>query len=438
MYRIGDFSRIANVTVKTLRYYAREGLLTPVWVDRFTSYRYYSLEQLPRLNRILALKDLGFSLEEIKPLLNSTLPVEELRGILSRKKTELELRLRSEQHRLVRVEQRLEQIEHESELSNSDVVLRTLKSCTCAFANTFAATWEQVPAARLALFQLITAYCEHQHIRIRGPWFSMLESPEYDERDIGINLGVCMDSGAKIPFSTNSEPVRFDRTPAISQAACLLGSLDSLPPLPALMHWIDLNGYRISGSTRMVYLGDPAESGFTKGVVEVQVPVTLRSEELKIIKEMEMEPVKYETLPAFKVMGMKYRGKNENQEIAAMWGSINKRAHEIPMQGECAFGVCLMLPGEQEGVFEYIAGFKVTPGVQPPEGMVVIDVPENRYAVFEHRGSLQTLGSTYKKIAEWWKSSGNHPVGEYDMEVYDEKFKDFSPDSIFYIYEPVK
>ncbi len=438
MYRIGDFSRITNVTVKTLRYYAREGLLTPIWVDRFTSYRYYSLEQLPRLNRILALKDLGFSLEEIKPLLNTTLPVEELRGILTRKKTELELRLRSEQHRLVRVEQRLDQIEHESELSNSDVVLRRLKACTCALADTFAATWEQVPAARLALSKLITGYCEQLHIRIRGPWFSMLESPEYDERDIQINLGVCVDSGAVIPNSAGSEPVRFERTLAVGQAACLLGNLDSLPPLPALMHWIDLNRYQINGSTRMVYLGDPAESGFTKGAVEVQVPVTLRSEELKIIKEMEMEPVKYETLPAFKVMGMKYRGKNENQEIAVMWGNLNKRLQEIPMEGKCAFGVCLMLPGENEGVFEYVAGFKVSSGAKPPEGMVVIDVPENRYAVFEHRGSLQILGNTYKKIAEWWKSSGQQPVGEYDMEVYDEKFKDFSPDSVFYIYEPVK
>lgn len=438
MYRIGDFSRIANVTVKTLRYYAREGLLTPVWVDRFTSYRYYSLEQLPRLNRILALKDLGFSLEEIKPLLNTSLPAEDLRAILERKKTELESRLRSEQHRLVRVEQRLEQIEHESELSNSDVVLRKLKSCTCALANTFAATWEQVPDARLALFRVITGFCENQHVRIRGPWFSLLESPEYDERDIQINLGVCVDSGGVIPAGAGYEPVRFERTLSISQAACLLGNLDSLPPLPALMHWIALNGYQINGSTRMVYLGEPADIGFTKGVVEVQIPVVLRTEELKLIKENEMEPVKYETLPAFKVMGMKYRGKNENQEISAMWGTLNTRAHEIPMVGECAFGVCLMLPGEQEGVFEYIAGFKVSPAAQPPEGMLVIDVPENRYAVFEHRGSLQTLGSTYKRIAEWWKSSGHQPVGEYDMEVYDDKFKDFSPDSIFYIYEPVK
>jgi DNA-binding transcriptional MerR regulator len=59
MLKIGDFSRLGQVTVKTLRHYGQLGLLKPAWIDRYTGYRYYSLEQLPRLNRILALKELG-------------------------------------------------------------------------------------------------------------------------------------------------------------------------------------------------------------------------------------------------------------------------------------------------------------------------------------------------------------------------------------------
>lgn len=66
--KIGDFSRLTFVSVKTLRYYDELGLLRPVRVDEFTGYRYYSADQLPRLNRILALKDLGLSLEEVKKL----------------------------------------------------------------------------------------------------------------------------------------------------------------------------------------------------------------------------------------------------------------------------------------------------------------------------------------------------------------------------------
>jgi DNA-binding transcriptional MerR regulator len=57
MIKIGDFSKLAHVTVKTLHHYGELGLLPPAHIDRYTGYRYYSLEQLPRLNRILALKE---------------------------------------------------------------------------------------------------------------------------------------------------------------------------------------------------------------------------------------------------------------------------------------------------------------------------------------------------------------------------------------------
>ena len=152
-----------------------------------------------------------------------------------------------------------------------------------------------------------------------------------------------------------------------------------------------------------------------------------------------MEPVNFITLPSFKVMGMKYHGKNENMEIPAMWSKLNKRASEIPMIDRCAYGVCLMLNNTPGSEFDYIAGFKVDASSKAPEGMTVMEVPESRYAVFEHRGSLETLHQTYASICnDWFPRSGMQPVGTFDMEVYDEKFKDFAPDSVFYIYEPVK
>ena len=82
MIRIGDFSKLSRVSIKTLRYYDEMGLLKPVSVDRFTGYRYYEFDQLPQLYRILALKELGFSLEEIGHLLDSDLSVEQMRGML--------------------------------------------------------------------------------------------------------------------------------------------------------------------------------------------------------------------------------------------------------------------------------------------------------------------------------------------------------------------
>src|SRR4030095_1616002 len=125
MIKIGDFARLSQVSVVTLRYYDEMDLLKPVRVDDFTGYRYYSVDQLPRLNRILALKDLGFSLEQIRLMLTDGLSLEQLRSMLTLQRVEVEKRLADEQGRLLRIEARLRQIELEDKMSNYDVVLKT-------------------------------------------------------------------------------------------------------------------------------------------------------------------------------------------------------------------------------------------------------------------------------------------------------------------------
>ncbi len=69
MFKIGEFSRLTQVSVRMLRHYDQLNLLKPAQVDTFTDYRYYSAGQLPRLNRILALQDLGFTLAQVKDML---------------------------------------------------------------------------------------------------------------------------------------------------------------------------------------------------------------------------------------------------------------------------------------------------------------------------------------------------------------------------------
>ena len=85
MFKIGEFSRLSRVSVRMLRHYDQLGLLTPAQTDRFSGYRYYTADQLPRLNRILALRDLGFSLEQIAGLLSEDLSPEQLLGMFKLK-----------------------------------------------------------------------------------------------------------------------------------------------------------------------------------------------------------------------------------------------------------------------------------------------------------------------------------------------------------------
>lgn len=117
MLRIGYFSKLAHVTVKTLRHYAELGLFKPVWIDRFTSYRYYNPDQLPQLNRILALKDLGFSLDQIADLLDEGISTEQLQDMLYRKQSELKARLLLEQSRLDLIAALLQQITDAGQVS---------------------------------------------------------------------------------------------------------------------------------------------------------------------------------------------------------------------------------------------------------------------------------------------------------------------------------
>ena len=144
MFKIGEFSKLSQVPAKTLRYYDQLGLFKPAKVDRFTGYRYYSASQLPRLNRILALKDLGLTLEQIGDLLEGDLTPDQIRGILRMKQSEIKQQVAEEQARLARVEQRLKQIEQEEAMPTQEVVIKHVP------AQTIASVRDTVTAAGIA------------------------------------------------------------------------------------------------------------------------------------------------------------------------------------------------------------------------------------------------------------------------------------------------
>jgi DNA-binding transcriptional MerR regulator len=119
MFRIGEFAQIARVSGRLLRYYDNIGLLRPGRTDAQTSYRFYMAGQLAQLNRILALKELGLSLDQIGQMLDNKVSAEEIRGMLMLREAELESSLREEATRLHHVESRLQQIDEQGALKSS-------------------------------------------------------------------------------------------------------------------------------------------------------------------------------------------------------------------------------------------------------------------------------------------------------------------------------
>src|SRR5271170_5662719 len=122
MLRIGDFSSLSQITIKTLRYYDEQGLLRPAHVDAATGYRYYAISQLPRLHRILALRDLGFTLDQIGSILNDGVTAEQLRGMLLLRQVEQQAKVEEEQSRLARLSALLGIIEKEQTMGNEVVI----------------------------------------------------------------------------------------------------------------------------------------------------------------------------------------------------------------------------------------------------------------------------------------------------------------------------
>ena len=161
-----------------------------------------------------------------------------------------------------------------------------------------------------------------------------------------------------------------------------------------------------------------------------------------IITQMEIKmELELKSLPAFKVFGLLYVGKNENHEITALWGQFNQHGNELcPPSTTQVYGVCRMLPDSKNGEFEYLAGVEYQEGHPLPQGTVLREVPACTVAVFKHLGAADGLGQTYARIYnEWLPTSGYEPLEPgFDMEVYTQEFTFFAPDSVMYIYVPVK
>ena len=124
LLKIGDFARLGRVSLKTLHHYDDIGLFRPARVDRFSGYRYYALDQLPRLNRILALRDLGFSLEQVRQIVDDDVSAGELRGMLRMRQAQLRGEIEAAQRTLKLVEIRLRWIEREGKMPEVEVLLK--------------------------------------------------------------------------------------------------------------------------------------------------------------------------------------------------------------------------------------------------------------------------------------------------------------------------
>jgi DNA-binding transcriptional MerR regulator len=197
MFKIGDFSKLSRVSVKTLRYYDEIGLLKPHGIDRFTRYRFYSLEQLPVLYRILALKELGFSLDQVARLLEGDLTPDQLRKMLQKRQAEIEQDLAAAQDQLAQVQARLRQIEQDGCLPHYEVLLKQVDAQIVAAVDGLLPGYDQAEAVFNRLFTHLFAWLERHELKPAGPPLALYHEAVYPEE--GTRLEAAAPLARQIP-----------------------------------------------------------------------------------------------------------------------------------------------------------------------------------------------------------------------------------------------
>ncbi len=269
MLKIGDFSKLARVSIKALRYYDEIGLLKPVKIDQFTGYRYYETSQLSRLTRIIALKDMGLSLDEIARLLKENVSISHILDLLHIKQSELKGRLEQEAARLTRVEEWLKQVEKEGKMPDYEIVLKKVPSQkVIAIRATLPGGYGETGQ----LFDKLMPYVFQLRAQMIGPPIEIIYDEEFKETDVDVEVAVPVASivPAKGEFKSYELPGYNQMATTIHK-----GSYDTVSAAyAALMKWIEANGYQVAGPSREIYFTDP-HSGVAPNeyVTEVQFPV---------------------------------------------------------------------------------------------------------------------------------------------------------------------
>ncbi|MEU6663107.1 MerR family transcriptional regulator [Streptomyces sp. NPDC046821] len=268
MFTIGDFARHGRVSVRMLRHYDATGLLRPAHVDPASGYRYYTAAQLARLNRVIALKDLGFTLQQVQEILDEQVTTEELRAMLRLRRAELEAAMTAAAARLVQVEARLRSIESEGQMPSNEVVLKSLPSVRVAELTGVAPDFDTISPVIQPLYEELFRRLEAAGIAPSGLGVSYYEDAE--DGGILVHAGVVVAAPVR-----EDDELRIVDLPPVEQAATIVhrGSMEAvLPSIQTLGHWIATNGYRSTGYPREINLECP--ENHDEWVTELQEPVT--------------------------------------------------------------------------------------------------------------------------------------------------------------------
>lgn len=271
MFKIGDFAKLNKVTVKTLRHYDSIGLLQPENVDPYTGYRYYSASQMPRLNRILSLKDIGFSLDEIALVLDKNYDLEQIQSLLELKHVEISEKISAQQERLSRIEAFMKICKQEAYVMKYDIVIKTIEPVRVASVRDIIPSYSE----QGHLWEELSEHIQKSNAKIVPPCMVIYHDAAYNVEGVDAEIIEPI-----VGDLSDTDRIKVKLLEGVKEMACTVhkGSFQTLyMAYNAISKWIEENAYEITGSQRELYLkGEWITNDPNEFVTEIQFPVRKR------------------------------------------------------------------------------------------------------------------------------------------------------------------
>ena len=262
MYKIGEFSTLSKTTIKTLRYYEKEKLLIPSYVDKDTGYRYYQGNQLIELSKIIALRQIGMSIDNIKKYLKDN----NCESLLLNRKEEIETQLLEAEDQLSRINYLME-----GKFMKYEGIVKELPKCTVYYQEGIIKDFSKITEFVLSAGD----ECQklNPNIKCLLPGYCFIEylDGEYKDHDIKIRYNEAVNQSG-----VENEHIKFKELEPV-QGVCVYhkGNYNKIGEAYSyIMKWIEENHYEVIGSFRECYIdGIWNKDNVEDYLTEIQVPV---------------------------------------------------------------------------------------------------------------------------------------------------------------------
>ena len=269
MFRIGEFSKLVRVSPRMLRHYEKCGIIYPAEIDKLTGYRQYSAGQIPLVQRIITLRDMGFSIEEIDDILPKMDDFAYMNRMLRAKADSVQSAIEKEQARLERLFSMSNTVRKEHNIMVYDVDLKRIPAVKVITLRGIIPQYNQEGI----LWEKLGRYIGEKGIACHSDGYSTFFDEEYRESDVDVEIAIPVDT-----MGTNDGAFVFKEYEEISLAATIRftgpfdGGYDAATE--QLARWMEDNGYRFAGHLRGHTMVSPDdEPNPEKWEAELQAPV---------------------------------------------------------------------------------------------------------------------------------------------------------------------